>query len=140
MKKILALALMALTACGGLDKQYDPELATELAELQEECPAFMALATQQIKFGDTHGSIGICQETFYPFGEADRVVTINKNYWDKTTNTNRKALLAHELLHCEYRLKDLYSKSDENNWMYWRAVAPEKTVENWAANVKQYCH
>lgn len=132
-----AMVSLCLVSCGSYTHYVDPELEPALNAVYAECPA-LPRVTHDIRFSGAAmpGINAYCQGTQYLDG-LRRVIVIDRQDWDKFSDTQQRLLLLHELIHCE--LDVVEHSEDRLDIMYPTNVEEYLAGEIYARRGK-YCN
>lgn len=84
---------------------------------------------------DDEGVVGVCLVSTYQSN-----IKIKRNHWNIISDTQRMALIGHEMIHCKYWIPDIYDDSQISDIMYFDIPNNDEFIKsNWNANIRKYC-
>lgn len=132
MKQIVYLAALSLLAGCGQEKTKEPAIVDEaLAEYVVQFETDIGVSAEGISvvFGELEKDmVGLCQT----WSNGTKKITIDKEYWDMETETQREELMFHELGHCAMNLDH-----DESQMQTNRIVCPTSIMYPYTF---EYCY
>lgn len=136
--KLEFLAVAILTTACGREVYIDAELCPYVEEYERICGSIENTTT--IKFSDISGtSVARCSEIEKFALPTEWFIYIEREFWDKSSEYQRKFLVFHELLHCEKGYNDLKSQESQDDWMYGYTASEAVIRESWEKNKQKYC-
>ena len=125
--QLLALTFL-LTACGQ-NSNIDPELQPFVVSFLSDASSFgqhPSTKNLDVLFGDLEGKLGLCkrEKSGNPFEPEKQTITIDQDFWDRSTDASKEFVLYHELGHCV--LNRNHSKS--SNYLYIRMMTVSTKV------------
>jgi hypothetical protein len=133
----LVFAVVLFVSCGTRNPQIDGTFVPFVTDF-EKCQGKVISTT--IVFGATRADtvLGVCSTMNYGM-YTERKITISPIGWARLGLIQKKALIFHELLHCEQGYNDVYNPVDVGDWMYYQNLPEAETVLRWGPNYRRYC-